>query len=211
MRTISNTFGPISYGETSGEDRNSPDAIKRQKFEDMIKKANTVPLIRVFAHYKIRVDTIYSTIVCPFKSHKGGRENSASFVFYPETNSFYCFGCKVGGPFAHGCEFIAQMEGLSRVKAAYKILTLFKSSLNEDMEVAEAENLTEKLEVMSVFSDAVREFHQNHFDEKSYEYIERVCAVYDTLNAKRKLDNEALRRLGEELILEIKSYKSCLM
>lgn len=211
MRIISNTTRSDGYGQTSGEDRNPTDVAKRKFFEELIRKANTVPLVRVFSHYNLRVDSVYSTIVCPFKSHKNGRENSASFAYYPDTNSFYCFGCKVGGPFAHGCEFMATMEGISRAKAAHKILTLFRSSVNEDAEIAEVENFSEKLEIMMDFANTVREFRSNHFDEKSITHLEYVCSVYDAMNSKRKLDNEALRRLVEELKTEIRAYTPCLM
>lgn len=199
MRTIPSTTGSDGYSQTSGEVRNSTDASKRKFFEELIRKANTVPLVRIFSHYNLRLDSVYSTIICPFKSHKGGRENSASFVYYSGTNSFYCFGCKIGGPFAHGCEFVAHMEGLSRVKAANQILKLFHSSVNEDAEVAEVENFSEKLEIMMDFSNTVREFRNSHFDDKSIAHLEHVCSVYDALNSKRKLDNEALKRLVEEL------------
>jgi CHC2 zinc finger len=210
MRNIPNTTRSDGYGEASGEGRNSAAIAKGKLFEELIRKANTVPLTRIFSHYNVRIDNYRSNIICPFKSHKNGRESTASFYYYPDTNSFHCFGCKVGGPWAHGCEFIATMENVSRAKAASKIIQLFSSSVSSDNEISEGESFSEKLEIMMDFSNTVREFRNNHFDEKSITYIEYLCSVYDAMNLKRKLDNEALRRIVEELKLEIVSYKPCL-
>lgn len=208
MRNISNTTGPDGYSETSGENRKYSIPTKGKFFEELIRKANTVPLTRIFSIYNIRIVQTYSNIICPFKSHKNGRENSPSFKYYPDTNSFHCFGCKVGGPWAHGCEFIAIMENISRAKAAIKITKLFSSNINEDNQNFEIANFPEKLEIMMDFSNTVREFRNNNVDEKSIAYIEYLCSEYDAMNLKHELNNEALRRLVEEFKLEITSYKS---
>jgi len=76
--------------------------------------------------------------------------------------------------------------------------------------VFDRDNFSERLELMMDFSNTVREFRRTFLDEKSIFYIEHVCSVYDTVNLKHKLDNEALRRLVEKLKEDIESYKSCL-
>jgi DNA primase len=211
MHDVPNSAGSDGYGEAYGEDRDSSaSATGKISFQDVIRKANTVPLIRIFKHYGVRVNPTQSTIVCPFKFHKGGRENTGSFTYYPNTNSFHCYGCKTGGPFAHGVEFIASMDGLSKAKAAFKILRLFASDVDEDGDVVVGENSSERLEIMMDFSNTVREFRQAHFDEKSFTFIEAVCAIYDDLQLAHKLDNEALRRIVGELKEKISSYKPCL-
>ena len=47
--------------------------------------------------------------LCPFHS-----ENTPSFTVYPETNSFYCFGCGAGGD---AVTFVRRMENLDYVEA----------------------------------------------------------------------------------------------
>jgi hypothetical protein len=212
MRNVPDTTGLDGYGETYGEIGDSPTASSRKVFfQELIQKANTVPMLRLFKHYGLRVASTQCTIVCPFKSHKGGRENTGSFTYYPSTNSFYCFGCKVGGPQSHASEFMANMDGTTRVKAAYKILDLFRNDVSDDVGATyETQNFSEQLEIMMDFSTTVRNFRHNHFDEKSTAFIERICRVYDDLNLKHKLDNEALRRIVEELKKEINQYKPCL-
>ena len=211
MYDVSNTTGLDGYGETSGEAGDSSDSLTGKAFfQDLIRRANTVPLIRVFKYYKLYVNEANRKIVCPFKSHKGGRESSGSFWFYPETNSFYCFGCKVGGPWAHACEFVSFVENISKAKAAYKILELFSSDIVNagDSDLLEPGNYSERLEIMMDFSNAVREFRQVYFDEKSYSYIEYVCSVYDRENLRhKKLDNETLRRIVERMKEDLSTYK----
>lgn len=212
MRELSDNTGLDGYGEAPGEAGNSSATSPGKAFfQELIRKANTVPLARVFKYYNIRFSSYKTSIVCPFKSHKGGRENTGSFLYYPQTNSFYCFGCKIGGEFAHACEFVAAMEGISRAKAAYRVLDLFRDDVDESGDnVYEGPNFSEQMEIQMDFANTVRNFRQNHFDEKSHAFIEEKCRVYDDLNLKHKLDNEALRRIVELLKEEITSYKPCL-
>lgn len=212
MRDLPNTTGPVSYGETSWETGDTPEAATGKTYhQELIYQANTVPLMLIFKHYNIRIDAARCIIVCPFKSHKGGRESTGSFKYFAETNSFHCYGCKVGGSWAHGCEFIAAMDGISRSKAAVKIINLFGDAINADAidDMLETENFAEKFKIMLEFANVVREFRQTAIDEKAVEFIEYMCSVYDTMNFRRKLNNEALRRIVDELKETIQKYKSC--
>lgn len=209
MHTLSDNSGSDGYGETSWETGDSPTTPtgKTKFFQKMIHKANTVPIIRIFKQSGVRLDPVHGMAICPFPSHKGGRENSASFKYYPETNSFYCFGCKVGGPQSHGCDFLANLEGINQSKAAFKILKVFSAYVDEEAAELEGQNFSERLEIMMDFSNAIREFRQTNLDEKANAFIECVCRVYDTANLKRKLSNEALRRLVDQLKEQIELYK----
>lgn len=208
MRELSSTTGPDGYGQTYGEigysSETSPGEVYR---ENLIEQANTVPLTAIFEFYGIKVNAYSNTIVCPFKSHKGGRENTGSFKYYTDTNSFYCYGCKTGGPWAHACEFVAFMDGIDKVKAAKKIIKNFSDKLNTISNVYTQEITTEQLEIMLDFSTTVREFMQTHSDEKSLIFIEDKCQIYDGLNAKRKNTTDGLRRIVQELKKRIKDYK----
>jgi DNA primase len=52
---------------------------------------------------------------CPFHLNlKGGKEKVASCFFYPDTNSFYCFGCGAGGDVI---EFVKLINGISYTEA----------------------------------------------------------------------------------------------
>lgn len=208
MRELSNNDGSYGYGETPGETGDSAKASSGKIFyQDMIRQANTVPIIHIFRHYGVRVSEHTRKTVCPFKSHKGGRENTPSFNYYPDTNSYSCFGCRIG---SHGCDFVAEMDSSNKSKAAFKILKLFKDSVGEE-EMFGVPNISERLDIMMDFSNVIRDFRREHFDEKDQTFIEGVCSVYDDLYSKhhsknKKLDNEALRRIVERLKEKINFY-----
>lgn len=197
MRDIPNTTGSLSYGETSWTTGSPTKTDAGKAYEqDLIAKANSVPLFRVLRHYNVKVNPSHvNSSICPFKHHKGGRERTGSFYFYPDTNSFYCHGCKTGGMNRHAVAFVAAFDGITFVKAAQKIIRLFNDDVDPTAEFSDERNLPEQLEIMMDFSNSVREFRKNHLDEESQYFIENACAAYDELNSKRDLDNDSLRMI----------------
>jgi hypothetical protein len=204
MRTIQNSTGPISNSETPGEAGDFTASFTgKDYYHDLINRANTVPLVKLFKHYGLHLDDNNRRIICPFSSHQGGRESSGSFYFYPQTNTFWCFGCKTG---VAPCDLVAGLDGCSKVKAAMKILESFGADTDDD-NIFDRELFTKKLEIMMEFSTAVRDFSQSNTDQKARSFIEYICSVYDDLNMKHKdFSNEALRRVVDELKEEISSY-----
>lgn len=209
MCAISNSAGSSCARKEPSEDRDSTNSFTGQDYyQDLIDLANTVPLVKIFKQYNIHCNESSFHIRCPFKSHKGGRENSASFKYYHETDSFFCFGCNVGGSFAHASHFVAAMEGISLRKAAYKIIDSFKGDLGEiNNEALICDDSDERLKIMLEFSESVRDFYQSYCSDDAKTYIDEVCRLYDTLMIKHKLDNEALCRLVEQLKNHISLYK----
>ncbi len=202
MRNLSSANGSFSYGETSWEDGDSPDSIARKKYQDLIGKANSVPIIKVFSLYSLRLDEVNRKITCPFKSHKGGRESTASFYYYPHTNTYWCYGCKQG---SHPVDFVTYMDGCTRVKAAKKILEKFNSDIDPDLFV-DKNDFHESLKIMLTFSNFVRDFRYNFSDEKSTKFIEQNCQMYDNITTKHNLNNEALKLVVDRLIENINKY-----
>lgn len=172
-------------------------------YQELINRANSVPLIKVLRHYGIRLDPYNRKTTCPFKSHKGGRESTPSFYFYPDTNSFYCFGCKAK---SRPCDFVAGMDNCTKVQAAHKLLQLFESDVDED-NIFDRTDFAERLKIMLDFSEAVREFYQTYSAAEARVYVEGACQKYDTLNLKHKFDNEALRSVVDQLKVYITLYK----
>lgn len=204
MRTISDTAGSSSYLEAYGEDRDIAVPSTGKKFyQDLIKKADSVPIIRLFKHYGLRLDEQTRKTTCPFLTHQGGRERSSSFYYYPQTNSFWCFGCKTG---VRCCDLVSNLDKISKVKAAYKILEMFNVDADDDAVLIDRENFSEKLEIMLSFSNVIRNFRRSNNDEKSTTFIENICMVYDAVNAKHHLNNEALRSVVDQLKNKINSY-----
>ena len=193
-----------SASETPGETGSVAEAFARKDYyQELIARANTIPIIKVLKHYNVRVDSYNKKTTCPLKTHKGGRERTASFWAYPETNTFHCFGCKAG---SRPCDFVALMDNCTKVQAAHKLLQLFESDVDED-NIYNPEDFQERIRILMDFSDTVREFYRSNSGEKAAVYVEAACKRFDTLNTRKKLNNEALLRTVEELKEYIRLYK----
>jgi DNA primase len=204
MCTISNCSRSISVGETSGEDGNSTNSFTgKDYYEDLIERANSVPLVSLFRYYNLRVNDVNRKIVCPFPTHKGGRETTPSFLFYPKTNTFFCFGCKIG---TRTVDFVSAIEGISKTDAAYKIISLCDVSETFENERFDS---SDKLELMIELANIIREFRDEYNDESSFKFIELICFNFDVINNKlrEKLNAEALRSVVDQLKSKIESYK----
>jgi len=210
MRELPNTDRFFGYGETSWENRNTTkNSSGKVLYKDLIHQANTVSLIHIFKHYGISINNQVHRTTCPFKSHKGGREKTPSFNYYPETNTFWCFGCHKGRSV---CDFVAEIDGTNETKAAYKVLKLFKNNVGDtDNDSFNAEDEAERLQIMMEFSEAIRDFRQSHLSENDHMFIENICLAYDDIYHQyhskiRRLDNEALQRINAVLKGKIQTY-----
>ena len=198
MRPLPDYARPDSTGETPSDTGSSIEAYTGEDYyEAIINQANKVPLITVLRHYGLRFSEYSRKISCPFKAHKNGQEETPSFYWYPDTNSFYCYGCHVGGKHAHSVHFVAEMERCNKTQAAHKILDQFEADIDEDTLCDHETNFTERLTIMQEFSVMVREFRRTHPD--AHEYIEAACQRFDDLNLKHALDNQALAKVVERM------------
>lgn len=191
MCPISDTTGPDGYGEESWEGGNSQHASKLSASpKEIITQANSVPLSVIFKYYGIRLSENNKKTVCPFLKHKGGRENSASFNFFPETNTFWCYGCSTG---TRPANFVANMEDINVFEAATKIINLHPDEVSDEFSNIGFSGYSEAL---MEFSDFIRDFIiQHNKTPKALKYIENASAAFDSLNLKHKLDSTALKRL----------------
>jgi hypothetical protein len=208
MCDLSNTTGSISDIETSWQDGDFAEAfIGKNHNKDIIRRANLISIIDIFKHYGLRIDENNRKHTCPFKSHKGGRETTASFQYYSDTNTFFCFGCKAGG----GCSaFVAAMESINQVKAANKILSLFESDAYNDFDCDfKAQDFSEQLEIMLDFSNSIREFRENHYNDNAFVFAEKLCKIYDDFHDKYAKENDlnkVLRSLVQKLKISMNIY-----
>ncbi len=87
--------------------------------------------------------------LCPFHSEK-----TASFVVYPETQSFYCFGCGAGGDVIG---FIRRIENLEYMEAVRFLAQRAGMALPED---AQNDRTTQmKSRILAMNREAARFFH----------------------------------------------------
>ena len=208
MFLLSDNNRSISSRTPSGEAGSfTDDAFGQDPDQKLINEANTVSLIKIFRFCGLHINEQNKYSICPFKSHKGGRENSASFQYYVETNSFYCFGCNAGGKHAHACEFLAAYDQTSKLASAYKIIKLFENDVDPQAALnVEQNNFSERLDIMMDFSNAIREFRQTYTSEDAWNYAEQTCAQYDSTYLKLDMDNEALFRMVELLKEYLSNY-----
>lgn len=207
MRNISGTTGSSGYGETSWEAGNSAEIASRKESQALINRADSISLLKIFKLYGVKIDEYCSKAICPFKFHKNGMESTPSFNYFSSTNSFYCYGCKAGSPYSKAVAFVAYYENISKDKAAAKILSKFST---DDCNVSSnyvEDNFDKKIEIMMKFSKSIREFRDLYNDDKSYQFIENICKVYDKHYIKHNPSIEALEVLVDELIKRIDFYK----
>ncbi len=89
--------------------------------------------------------------LCPFHGEK-----TASFTVYPETASFYCFGCHVGGDVI---TFIKQIESLEYMDAVRFLAD--RSGLKMPENRQENEQTTRmRMRILEINREAARLFHQ---------------------------------------------------
>src|ERR1019366_10125054 len=125
MQLISNTPRFNGDSQTSSQNRSSQNVAQ---IKQLIKQANSASLLSIMRHYGLKIDILSRKVICPFLNHQGGKESSASLWYYPETNSYWCFGCKSG---TRAVDFIVSFEGVGRLQAARKILDLISKGLPE--------------------------------------------------------------------------------
>lgn len=116
--------------------------------------------------------------LCPFHGEK-----SPSFYVYPETQSFYCFGCGAGGSVIN---FVERAENLSFVDAVKHIASRSGMTMPEE----EQDNGTArmKLRVLEANRAAARRFFDNLAGESGKEALEYLRG--------RGLSPGAIRRFG---------------
>ncbi len=204
MLEISDTYRSNSVSAPSGEDGDFTESFTGKGFyQNIIYKADTVPLQHLFKHYGLNLSENNRKIICPFLSHKGGRESSASFYYYPHSNSFWCFGCKIG---RGCCDFVSNMDKTSKVRAAFKIINLFSQEVDEE-QIVDRQSYSERMQILMSFSNMIRNFRQHHLDQKSFIFIEDIGKVFDKINNKYDLSNEALKTVIEHLKVRVEAYE----
>jgi len=200
MQPLQDTPGPISIGEAFIQDRNAGTDDK-DTTKILIKQANTVDLLTVFRHYRINVDPYNRKCVCPFVFHSN--ERTASFFYYKDTNSFYCFGCKSGGG---PVNFVSLYDDVSRETAATKIAEKFH--IDPNLIVNDSSDFVDRQRILLEFSEMIRNFIFDNLDDKqALEHSEKVGLIFDTINMRHNLDNAGVRSLIKKLQLKLEQYK----
>lgn len=206
MCPIPNAYGSDDFSPSSWEDGDSSEAFTgKLQFKDLIKKANLVSIVDIFKFYGLKVSDVNRKVVCPFVHHKGGgKEQTPSFLYYPSTNTFFCFGCSTG---SKPVDFVSIIDGISKIQAANKIINLYGEDQCEDDFDVNTPDFSEKLKIILEFSNYIRELMSSSINDKDFIiFLEKNTLSFDTANDKYSLDNEALLFLINNIKKRIERY-----
>lgn len=195
MCALQDKHRSISIGEAFIQDRDFRNNVKDDA-KTIIYQANTVDILSIFREYNINVDEYNRKCCCPFHN-----ERTASFYYYNDTNSFYCFGCKNGG--GPVC-FVSLMDDISKEKAAEKIISAYKIDYSY---IKPQENIFEKQILILKFSDVIRNFIINNSgDDKALIYAEKITFIFDKIMSKYNLDINGIKSTIKKLILKLQQF-----
>ena len=133
--------------------------------------------------------------LCPFHNEK-----TPSFTVYPESRSFYCFGCGAGGDVI---SFVRRMDNLDYVEAVKAVAQMAGMSMPED---GYDDTLSkQRMRLLEANREAARFYHACLMDPKNKDAIDYFL--------KRGLSINTIRRFGlgyapndwRELINHLKS------
>lgn len=156
--------------------------IKREIVDEIIMRNDIESLIGSYVSLKRAGSNLKG--LCPFHSEK-----TPSFTVYPSANSFYCFGCGVGG---NAITFIRQIEHLDYPDA---IAFLAKRagldiSIEEENENT-AERKISKQRLYKMNADAAKFFHRMLMSDNP-----KARAALDYFQNKRRLSMATIKHFG---------------
>ena len=117
--------------------------------------------------------------LCPFHNEKTG-----SFTVYPQTNSFYCFGCGVGGDVIN---FTMRIENLDYMEAVRTLAD--RSGLQMPTDGYDDSMQKLRLKIYEVNRAAARFFHSKLFDKADTRGL-------DYFSQERRLSANTIRHFG---------------
>lgn len=184
MSSLQGNARPNARGKEWLEDRSVGDLT-----QGPIRQAAGVDLESVFKHYGLDAGKYNRSICCPFPFHK---DRNPSFNYYPDTNSFHCFGCKTSGGPVH---FVSSLLGTDKITAANHLIGNFES---EDVESSFADE-RERDKMHLKFSQIIREFLANNRNQEAFLLADKVCYVFDEASRRHTMDIEGLRIIINKL------------
>ncbi len=121
--------------------------------------------------------------LCPFHSEK-----TPSFVVYPADNSFYCFGCGIGGD---AVTFVKQMEHLDYPDALEFLAKRAGITIPLTNDRTQTGKRVDKTRVLKMNTDAAKFFHKSLFSDDS---DAKAALAYFT--EKRGLSLSTIKHFG---------------
>ena len=128
----------MQYSDTSIIPQNKKFSSAKRKinknniFADIFDQAKSrLDIFTVVKYYGVQPDNRSYALLCPFHSEK-----TASFTVYADTDSFYCYGCGMGGSVI---DFVMKMFNLTNIDAVKRINADFCLNLPLSEKISEEE------------------------------------------------------------------------
>ncbi len=135
-------------------------AINERFIQDLQDKVDIDQVISSHVNLKRRGKTLVG--LCPFHNEK-----TPSFTVYPDTRSFYCFGCGAGGDVI---SFVRRIENLDYIEAVKAVAQIAGMSMPED---GYDDTLSKKrMRLLAANREAARFFNACLMDEKNRPALE---------------------------------------
>lgn len=133
--------------------------------------------------------------LCPFHNEK-----TPSFTVYPESNSFYCFGCGAGGDVI---TFVRRMENLDYIEAVKAVAQMAGMSMPED---GYDDTLSkQRMKLLSANREAARFYHECLMDPKNKQALDYFLNRGLSINTIRRFGLGYAPNDWRELINHLKS------
>ena len=151
-------------------------AINEIFIQDLQEKVDIDQVISSHVNLKRRGKTLVG--LCPFHNEK-----TPSFTVYPDTRSFYCFGCGAGGDVI---SFVRRIENLDYIEAVKAVAQIAGMSMPED---GYDDTLSKKrMRLLAANREAARFFNACLMDEKNRPALDYFL--------KRGLSPNTIRKFG---------------
>lgn len=151
--------------------------IPQDYIQEVVRRNDIEDVVQNYVQLRRRGRTC--TGLCPFHTEK-----TPSFVVYPETQSFYCFGCGAGGDVITFIKKISNLEYVEAVK-----LLASRAGMPMPNEEDKAGELRRK--VLAINKDAARYFY-NQLNQPTPE----AALAREYWRKRRGLSDDTIRRFG---------------
>lgn len=160
--------------------------------------AASIDLKFLFNIYSLDLNEYNRNICCPFSFHA---DDSPSFYYYPETNSFFCFGCQIGGG---PIELLSNLMEIAKEEAITKLIE-YRNADQNLIKININDNLIERQNLLLKFSTYIRQRICSANGDSEIENIEHNTFIFDQIYNSHKLSNKALSVLIDKIKLKLEN------
>jgi DNA primase len=128
----------------------------------------------VSSHVKVEKAGIHLKACCPFH-----HEKTPSFVIYPKSNSYHCFGCHASGD---SITFLMKQGNLTFVEAVRKLAGQFRIGITESVQNEDPQH-DKKVELRALLLTAQQLFQQGGEKNPGVEYFKGRGFDLETITA----------------------------